>query len=259
LAERISKHPNNEGAYTGNTPMHKPHDYGQKTVAWEDFEKLVAVEIAAHNAREGRRSDVAKGRSLQAAFDASFAQIISKRASKEQLRFCLLASADVTVDREEMSVWLHKNKYWMPEFAEYAGKRLMLRVDPANLQHGAYVYTNTGVFVGIAECVEKTGFDNREAAGAHARARRLWNRATKVQLEAERTMALSKIQRQPTPEPVTMPENTKNVVAAAFGAPKNAEEVSPEKARITELRAKADVIARERFEAKMAERRRQQS
>ncbi len=262
LAGRISKHPNNAGAYTGNNPTNKPHTYGQKVVAWADFEALVAAEITAHNSRTGRRSDVANGRSLQATFDDSYATVIPRKASVDQLRFCCLASELVTVDHEEAAVWLHKNKYWMPELAGMHGKKVMLRVDPANLQHGAFIYSVQGCYIGTAECVERTGFDNTIAASAHARARRNWLKAAKLQLDAERTMSLSQIQRQPEPETVPLPDTTHNVISAAFGVPKRAETAAlPSETPNTEIQAKlAAFHLREqaRFEAKQAERRKMQ-
>jgi hypothetical protein len=38
---RIAKHPAFAGAYTGNSPVAKPENYGSRAVKWADFERVV--------------------------------------------------------------------------------------------------------------------------------------------------------------------------------------------------------------------------
>ncbi|MGR0183398.1 transposase domain-containing protein [Azospirillum aestuarii] len=79
----ISRHPVCAGAYTGNNPMAKPENYGSKAVPIATFEALVAQEIAAHNARPGRRSPTCAGRSLDETFAESYARAVVRRAAEQ--------------------------------------------------------------------------------------------------------------------------------------------------------------------------------
>ncbi|MGD9769763.1 MAG: transposase domain-containing protein, partial [Pseudolabrys sp.] len=98
LCESIAKHPFCAGAYTGNSPVAKPDNYGARAIPSGEFETFVAQQIARHNMRDGRNTDVARGRSFLAAFRESYEhpRTVVRRATVDQLRSLLLAAEGVT-------------------------------------------------------------------------------------------------------------------------------------------------------------------
>src|SRR3546814_6905545 len=104
FCDTIAKHPVFAGAYTGNKPDAKPENYGSHAVPLDLFRAVFAREIARHNARQGRRTEIAAGRSLDEAFNESYARAPIGKATPEQLRMALLAGEQVRCDREKGSV-----------------------------------------------------------------------------------------------------------------------------------------------------------
>ncbi len=194
LARYVAKHPALEGAYTGNRPDAKPENYGSRAVPLEAFVRVLTEEIAAHNARPGRRTAVCRKRSFDEVFAESYARSPIRKATAEQLRACMLA-AEVKTARRNGEFRLaagacgeRHNRYWCPDLEEFAGERVVVRFDPQGLHEGAWVYTMDGRYIGEAKLLEAAGFDDTEAARAHARERNRRRKAVKAQLEAERRM-----------------------------------------------------------------------
>jgi transposase InsO family protein len=216
FCDRIARHPAFAGAYTGNSPVTKPENYGSRAIAWADFERVVVSEIHAHNARPDRRSATAAGRSFDAVFAEGYAQIVPRRASDEQLRHLMLATEAVTADADSGSVRLAGNRYWTEALTAHAGRRVVLRVDPHHLQGEAHVYALDGTFIATAPCVARVGFADVEAAREHQRARRQHRRAAKDLLAAERRMDAAQVAAQlPDTPPPDLPAAP--VVAPIFG------------------------------------------
>jgi len=222
MCDRIAKHPAFAGAYTGNKPDAKPENYGSKAVALDEFVRVLNEEIAAHNAREGRRSRVCGGKhSFDQVFAASYAQSTIRKATGEQLRQLLLATEVVTSDARDGAVRLAGNRYWSEAIAAHAGKKVMLRFDPEALHTSVEVYSLANVHLGTAECIAAVGFADTVSAKEHARAKKQFRRATQQQLVAERRMSAAKLASQlPAPVPEHLPPA--GVVAPMFGkrAPK---------------------------------------
>ncbi len=174
FAVDIAKHPAFSGAYTGPNTASKPANYGAATVDIAAFRRVVDAEIAQWNAREGRRTDVAQGRSFDAAFDASMAdpQNVVRRATPEQLRLCLLAVEAVTPDRRDGSIQLGGNRYWADALVAHRQGKVMVRFDPMDLYGEVYAYAPDGRFIAAAGCIEQSGFADAEAARRHSRARK---------------------------------------------------------------------------------------
>jgi putative transposase len=172
LCDTIAKHPALAGAYTGNKPDAKPENYGERAVDIDVFRTLVAAGIAAHNARDGRRSPVARGRSYNDVFAESYAQSPIGRATPEQVRMALLTAEERTCDRETGVVTLEGNRYWAPELAHHHGKKLTLRFDPDNLHDVVHVYDRTGAFICTAPVIAAVGFFDKAAAGQRRRQER---------------------------------------------------------------------------------------
>lgn len=230
LCDRIAKHPAFAGAYTGNKPDAKPENYGSKAIHLDEFVRVVNEEIAAHNAREGRRTRTAAGRSFDAAFQESYATAPIRKATPEQLRELLLSTDVVTGDRRDGSVRLSGNRYWSEAIAPYAGQKLMLRFDPEQLHQAVQAYTLANVYIGQAECIAAVGFADTGAAREHARAKKQYRTATRKQLDAERRMDAAKVAAQlPSPMPEELPPA--GVIAPIFGRRKAVPQVEAEHRR----------------------------
>lgn len=186
-AEYVSKHPACAGAYVGNKPDAKPENYGSRAVDIAEFRKIVDSEIAAHNAREGRRAATCNGRSFDATFAESYATSIVRKASEEQRRLLLLAVENVTLNRQDSSIHQFGNRYWCDSaaLAKLAGRKVIVRFDPQNLRLPLHVYSQDGRYLATAQLVEKAGFDNIEEARAHARDRNAYLKARRAQGDAE--------------------------------------------------------------------------
>ncbi len=209
FCEYVAKHPALAGAYTGNKPDAKPENYGSRAVPIELFMTILDQEIAAHNARAGRRSAVCNGRSFDQVFDESYARAPIRKATAEQRRLWMLA-AESASSRQDGSITLatdRRNRYWSPELADHAGEQLIVRFDPQTLHDRVYIYTTDGRFITEAQCIEAAGFNDTEAAREHSRARNQFKRAARTQLDAERRMdALEAAKFLPSPVPAADPE-----------------------------------------------------
>lgn len=218
FCDRIAKHPEFAGAYTGNKPDAKPENYGSKAVAWDVFARVVEQEIAAHNARPKRRTRVCGGvHSFDDVFSASYAQSTIRKATEEQLRQLLLAAEVVAADRDDGSVRLSGNRYWCEGLSDHAGRKVLLRFDPDALHSAVEVYTLANVYIGRADCIAAVGFADTAAAREHTRARRQYIRATKDQAKAEIRMDVAKVAAQLPDAPIPDALPPPGVIAPVFG------------------------------------------
>ncbi len=188
LAERIDKHPAFSGAYTGNRPDAKPENYNSRAVPIDEFLRVLDDEVRSHNARPGRRTKVAAGRSFDQVFQASYERVPIRHATAEQRRLWLLAAEGVSASSVDGSVRLAGNRYWTEELSQHAGTRVVIRFDPDALHGSVHCYTLAGAYIGEAECIQAAGFNDTTAARDHARERKRWMRAQREQLAAERRM-----------------------------------------------------------------------
>lgn len=188
LAEEISKHPFCAGAYVGNTPMAKPENYGTRAVPIDDFRAHVDRMIAEHNARPGRDTETAKGRSFDETFSESFAAAIVRWPTNAQKSLWLLAAERVTAQRGSGEIHLFGNRYWAPAMNGHAGRKVTVRFDPDHLHKPIGVYATDDRLICEAECVADTGFFDAEAAQEHGRNRAAWERLQKEQLRLDRKL-----------------------------------------------------------------------
>jgi putative transposase len=188
----IAKHPSFSGAYTGNSPMAKPENYGNAAVDYADFVKIVDAEIRALSAKPGSRAEIANGRSLDEAFAESYAAATVGKAGPEQLRIALLtADNSIRTHREHGAITLHGNSYWCEDLPLISGQKVLVRFDPDNLHSEIYVYSLAGRFIATAPIRESFGFANVAAANSRKKAVRDWRKKTK---EAEAALDLMTVQ-----------------------------------------------------------------
>lgn len=169
LAEDMAKDIRFAGAYVGNRPDAKPENYMSRAIDLGYFINVVEERIAEHNAREGRRSHTARGRSFDETFAESYRRTPIRRATEEQTRLCLMATYVRSLNSKNGQITLYKNFYWSDWMSEFAGRRVTARFNPEDLHEGASIYSMDGEYLGFAECRQATGF--RDIASAKALAR----------------------------------------------------------------------------------------
>lgn len=238
LCEEIAKHPGNAGAYTGNNPNAKPENYGSRAVAWDDFEALVAGEIARHNAKPGRAAANCRGRSFAETYRAAAETAIIRRAGREQLRLFMLASDFIRCREPSGEVHLGGNRYWAEPMVELAGKKVVARFDPQDLHAGISIYSVDGRYLCEAACIEATGFNDAEAARRHAADKRRLMKSYASLLDMERRLTIDEVaELMPRPEtPKSEPVRPAAVrLVASGGTRAPAEDWSADFSRAIEL------------------------
>jgi putative transposase len=186
MCDAIAKDPRFDGAYTGNTPMAKPEDYGSRAVPLSQFLTALAEGIEEHNTRVGRRSEVAMGRSFAQVFDEAYAVAPIRRATEAQRRLWLLGAEGVRAEARTGLIKFMGNDYWDAWMNEIAGDQVIVRFDPADFHAGLHVYSLENAYLGHAACKAKVGFFDTEEARAHAKARRDVLKAEKILAAAHR-------------------------------------------------------------------------
>lgn len=211
----IAKDPRFAGAYTGNTPLAKPENYGKTAVPIDAFIAVVSEGITAHNARQGRRTSVANGRSFDDTFVASYQTSPIRRTTPAQERLWLLAAENITA-RRDGSIELLGNRFWTEQLVDHALQKLIVRFDPQNLHDQIHAYRLDGSYLCSAPVIEAVGFADVDAARKHAHARAKWMRSQKDMLEAERVIGIDQVAAMlPTVDEPTVPET--KVVRPIFG------------------------------------------
>lgn len=195
FCEHIAKHPTCDGAYCGNSPTNKPHNYGERAVPLAEFMSLLDSEIAAHNAREGRRTRVCRGRSFDQVFEESYRTSVIRTLTEDQRRILLLSSTVTTVSARDGVVRLLGNRFYDELLAAHLGETVVLRYDAGDVTKGVYVYTPRGQYLCHAPMLELTGFADTAAAREHARARGHFVKAAKKLAELEVTLDPSEVAR----------------------------------------------------------------
>lgn len=193
LADTIARHPAAEGAYTGNTVLAKPENYGSRAMEWDAFRSLVADGIAMHNARRGRRGRDYAGRSFDQVFEAKLVGAQVGKAPPEVLRMALLAADQKRVNRQTGEIDLHGNRYWSEDCAALRGELVTVRFDPENLHSEIQVYAQDGSYVGSAPVIRDSGFFDTTEAKTAARMTADYRKKAKAGLEAEQLLAAAEL------------------------------------------------------------------
>lgn len=228
MCSAIAKDPRFAGAYVGNTIANKPENYGSRAVELEEFLAVLAEGIEEHNTRQGRRSEVAWGRSFAEVFAESYETAPIRKATEAQRRLWLLGAEGLRADSNSGRIKFHGNEFWEPWMNEIAGQRVIIRFDPAELWSGLHVYSADNAYLGHAPCLVKAGFFDMDEARAHGRARAAWLKAEKAALEAQRRMTAAEVGRILDDLTITpAPALEAKVVKGAFGKGKGIPEARP--------------------------------
>lgn len=209
LCEDIAKHPAVAGAYTGNKPDAKPDNYRDRAIPIAEFRTHVQRRIAAHNARKGRKTEMAHGKCFNDVFDASYAVSPIGKATPEQLRRALLSAEDRRCDRENGQITLAGNVYWSPDLIELAGDMVSVRCDPDNLHSEIHVYRQgDGAFLCTVPVHAAIGFFDKSGAERRAKLEKDVRRKVRAAEDAANLLSADQLAEllsgpsSPAPQPV---------------------------------------------------------
>lgn len=193
IADRVAKDPRFAGAYVGNRPGNKPANYGSRVIPFEDFRRICDEGFMAYNARQGRLTDTAKGRSFDETFAEAYARTPIRRATDEQRRLWLLGQEVKTLHRNHGRFKIFETEYWSDWMSDYAGEKVIGRFDPLDLNAGLYVYSLDGKFLGFAECLKAAAFYDYSEAKAHAKRKSAWKKGIRKQAKETITVDVKKV------------------------------------------------------------------
>lgn len=216
LADNVARDPRFAGAYVGNRPDAKPENYMSRAVPLDEFMRVLEEGIAEHNARAGRLTDTARGRSFDQTFAESYEAAPIRKATEEQRRLWLMGQQVVKLHARHGQATLLGGEYWSDWMSEFAGQRIVARFDPEDLHAGLYLYGLDGAFLGYAEAKVKAPFYDLASAQAHAKDQARRRREQRQLLEAVRPRSVAD-------------------VAAALDAVPRAAEPAPLDAKVVQL------------------------
>ncbi|MDG3444689.1 transposase domain-containing protein [Nitrospirillum amazonense] len=223
LSRYISKSPECAGAYTGNSPVNKPANYGSKAITLAELVKVVEREVHRFN-HDPALNSAGNGRSRAEVFAESYAKSPIRVATglpMEKRRLWLLASEAVTCRKPDGAVWLHENRYWHEALVGMIGRKVVLRFDPDKLHDPVHVYRLDGAFVCTADCVQDSGFNSAAAAKDKAEKVAKWRKAGRTLAALEKTMTMEQVMAlMPSLDEAPKPEA--KVVRPLFGQQGNA-------------------------------------
>ncbi len=193
LCDSISKCAAFDGAYTGNSTVNKPESYGKRAVPIAEFVAEVERGIAFHNAREGRRTEMARGRSFDAVFAESYASAPIGKATPEHLRLALLTGENRRCNGQTGELSLFGSRYWSPHCQDLRGQLVTVRFDPDDLTRPVHLYDLAGRYLGDAENIADVPFRTAEHAQGAAKLVAGVKKSTKLMLDAERRLSAAEV------------------------------------------------------------------
>lgn len=227
FASDIAKHPRFHGAYVGNRPDAKPENYGNRAIPLDEFIEVLTEGVAEHNARQGRLSPTAKGRSFDETFAESYAVAPIRKATEEQRRLWMMGQQIGKLHKKNGTLKLYGNEYHSAWMSQRADQRVVARFDPENLHTGVYIYDTDGVFLGFADCRQKVGFFDLVGARHEAKRKAGIKRAEKALLKAHRPLTIEEIAADMTTDTPEPQQVSAKVVSYDFGKRKTMPVVRP--------------------------------
>ena len=195
LSKQIDTHPLLAGAYTGRSTKDRPETHRTAVASWEDFIRVVERCVVEHNARTGRRTEAANGRSFDAVWAAEYSGTVVRKLTPRQAGILLLAAEPSRVDRSGCvrikagkGAGLPNNRYHHEALVDRAGEKVTARFDPADLHAGVQVYDKAGRWICHAPCLMPVGFSDTAAAKEYEAARKRRRKAAERELDAQRDM-----------------------------------------------------------------------
>lgn len=235
--DAIAKHPLCAGAYTGNSPLAKPEDYGTRAIDKDAFIALVDQEVAAHNARTGRRTEMARaeGLSFDAVFERSYKDAIITWPTTAQKALWLCAAERIRTQKGSGEIHFAGNRYWSQELNGFDNREVTIRFDPDNLHQPIRVYDTDDRLICIAALIEDAGFFSRTAARQQAQDVQRLNKTVAEQkkliakLKPEDLAEIS-LGDEPPANPMPAPRVKRLATGGAVALPTQAEETDVEPA-----------------------------
>ena len=234
-------------------PRFHGRGYSRKTaVPVDEIREVVAEEVARFNAREGRRSPICNGKSLEQALREDFEDPTNevRVLAPEQREILKRVPVAVTPHKQTGEISfnpvsgagkLGRLRYWSKDLARHRGRKPTAYYDPENLKAPVTVLDPDGRLACVAKHVGDVTFNDTAAAGEHARNKRRYVKATKVAAKAQKRMKAGKAAAlSPKPEGAEPPEagvvapNFRQQVQVAGGdvvAPPPVEEYTEEQRR----------------------------
>lgn len=169
--------------------------YSQATaVPFEVFKRVVATEVARHNAQVGRRTKAGGGKlSFDEAWDQS--EKFPRVLSDSQRRLLLMCRELVTVRRgvNQVSIAAGKNAhgrntYRADGLSRFEGKKCYVHYDPEALHSGAFLYDLAGRYLLRLEHVGTYAFDSKTAGDEVAKFRKRHRKALKKAVAEQQRM-----------------------------------------------------------------------
>ena len=195
LARQIDTHPLLAGAYTGRSTVDRPETHRLRAAPWGDFLTVMATAVREHNARSGRQTEIAAGRSFDEAWAEGITRRRVRRLTPNRAAILLLAAEDQQIGndgtitlRAGRGSGLPANRYHHPDLVERAGERVVARFDPADLHGVIHIHDPEGRYLCAAQCLLPVGFADARASGEWQRARKRERRAAEKGLAARRDM-----------------------------------------------------------------------
>lgn len=207
LCNYIAKSAEVDGAYTGNSPVNKPANYGSRVMEWDEFSALVDREIAEHNASEGRAGRDYKGRSFDQVFAEGWAEAAIKQPSRQQLRDSLLAVDRKRGNTKDGEISLFGNRYWSTECRQIAGKYVTVRFDPDDLHTEVHIYGENGAYLFSAPIMDDYGFKQTEGAKVVQKRRAHVRKLAKTMAEAQELLDPAEVARIKAGVPMAEPKS----------------------------------------------------
>lgn len=198
LGELVDKHPSLAGFYAGENVYNKPDNYngGKDGVDYETFIMALEDGIRTFNEREKRDTEICQGvYSFSQVFERDYATAHIRRASSEQMRFLMLMSEAVSINKDgkfnlKVGGKLNGrfNEYTAFDLIASHHRKVVVKFDPADLHNKVWVYSLEGVFLAEAECTSAKAFGDKAAGREHDKARKQFVKAVKAQAKATLTM-----------------------------------------------------------------------
>ena len=198
LGELVDKHPSLAGFYAGENVYNKPDNYngGKDGVPYETFIMALEDGIRTFNEREGRQTEICQGiYSFSQVFERDYAKAQIRKASSEQMRFLMLMSEAVSINKEgKFSLKVGGkvnggfNEYTAFDLIASQHRKVVVKFDPADLHNKVWVYSLEGVFLAEAECTSAKAFGDKAAGREHDKARKQFVKAVKAQAKAQISM-----------------------------------------------------------------------